>query len=269
MKVTTVLFGLLGVAGVIALALVLGGAGPQSQPQHELRFVEQKQRAHDPRGAALGERIMKGYALVRQGEAALAENDLRGAEAVFREVLSLDRTNAEGWAGLAETLDKQGETSEAIAAYRILTNPGPKWGSTLASDPSVLMRYAVLLTRTNQWTEAVQVYEKAAGRLNDGQGAALPSLPTNFSPQMRRPADLMAMAHVGLGMALAKRDKNDDALAAFAQAAKLRPNSPVAQFYHGYGLKAAGRTAEAKSAFARAAANGRGALKASAEKELR
>lgn len=401
----------LGGAGVLALAFVIVGLRAQREPR-EQQFRDDRQHVTEPGDPALRDRMMKGYALVRKGKAALAENDLRNAESVFREVLSLDRTNTEGWAGLAETLDKQGKTSEAIVVYRTLTNPGPKWGNTLASDPAVLMRYAVLLTRANQgleavpvyekaangvsscaqasknkqdtkgkevivrsavvrpydpkaaarerqyerllglgyrslkddpqkaegylrqslplsivpddalyglalaleqqgktgealltyrslttpntswdstlkrepqvllrysliaaqkgtWPEAVAAYETAAGRLNEGRSAALPPLPTNFSPQMRRAADLAAMAHVGLGMALAKRGKNDEALAEFAHAAKLRPNAPVAQFYHGYGLKAAGRTAEAKSAFARAAASGRGALKTAAEKELR
>lgn len=283
----------LGGAGVLALAFVIVGLRAQREPreqqfrddrQHvtepgdpgEQRFPTNGMHVTEPGDPALRDRMMKGYALVRKGKAALTENDLQRAESLFREVLALDRTNSEAWAGIAEALEKQGKTSEAIVAYRTLTNPGPKWGSTLVSDPAVLMRYAVLLIRANQWPEAVQVYEKAAGRLNDGQGAALPPLPTNFSPQMRRPADLAAMAHVGLGRAQAKRGRSDAALAEFAQAAKLRPNSAVAQFYYGYGLKAVGRAAEAKAAFTRAAAaaaaaatSGQGEVKTAAENELR
>jgi tetratricopeptide (TPR) repeat protein len=196
--------------------------------------------------------------------------DPKAAEDLYRKAIPIAPVPDDALYGLALALEGQGKTSEALSAYRSLIAPNTSWDSTLKRDPTVLLRYSLAAGQKGTWTEAVSAYTAAATSLNNGgHQAVLPALPTDFSPQMRRPADLAAMAHVGLGIPLVNRGKNDAALAEFAQATKLRPNSALAQFYHGYGLKSVGRTEQAAIAFRRAAQGGRGAVKAAAEKQLR
>ncbi len=210
--------------------------------------------------------------LYAAGARALQTNP-QTAEGFFRKAVPVAPVPDDALYGLALALERQGKTSEALSAYRSLSAPNTSWDSTLKREPTILLRYSLMAAQKGTWPEAVAAYETAASKLNRGQNAALPPLPTNFSPQLRRAADLTAMAHVGLGMAQAKCGRSDAALAEFAQAAKLRPNSAVAQFYYGYGLKAVGRAAEAKAAFTRAAAaaatSGQGEVKTAAENELR
>lgn len=259
----TVGTGLAVVCGVTSFAQV--GKNKQSTKDKEIIVRSAVVRPYDAKAAARDQEYER---LLGVGYKSL-KNDPAAAEGYLRQALPLSIVPDDALYGLALALERQGKTSEALSAYRSLSAPNTSWDSTLKREPTILLRYSLMAAQKGTWPEAVAAYETAASKLNRGRNAALPPLPTNFSPQLRRPADLAAMAHVGLGMALAKRGKNDDALAEFAHAAKLRPNAPVAQFYHGYGLKAAGRTTEAKSAFARAAASGRGALKTAAEKELR
>lgn len=251
----------IGLAGAYGMASLV-----QANKNRQPTEISTRVRPYDPESAARDREYER---LLGLGYRAL-KDDPQKAEKYLRRALPLSIVPDDALYGLAQALERQGKTAEALSAYRSLTAPNTSWDSTLKREPQVLLHYSLAAAQTNSWPEVVTAYTAAATNLNKGgQQAGLPALPTNFSPQMRRPADLAAMAHVGLGMAQAKRGKNDAALAEFAQAAKLRPNSPVAQFYHGYGLKAVGRPAEAKSAFAHAAASGRGAVKAAAEKELR
>lgn len=77
------------------------------------------------------------------------------------------------------------------------------------------------------------------------------------------------MLNVARGIALDEQGKSQDALAAYAEAARLQPTQAVAQIYLGRSLQKVRRTAEAKTAFVKAAQFGQGNVKAAAEEALR
>lgn len=144
--------------------------------------------------------------------------------------------------------------------------PSGQFYSNFPSDIEALARYGLLAEQHGQYAEAVRVYEQARQRLNPAPPIALN---VHFDPQQPQPASLRAMLNVARGIALDEQGKSQDALAAYAEAARLQPTQAVAQIYLGRSLQKVRRTAEAKTAFVKAAQFGQGNVKAAAEEALR
>ncbi|MDQ2686517.1 MAG: tetratricopeptide repeat protein [Armatimonadota bacterium] len=202
---------------------------------------------------------------------ALRRGDYTKAEALYREALSLAGVSPERFealAGLGKSLERQGKVAEAFAAYQQSFAPPNESASysTFPADVEALARYGILCETAGQYAEAARVYEQARERLNPK-----PTLPldVDFDPKVPQPEQLRAMLHVVRGLTLDAQGIPNEALADYSEAARLQPDQPLAQFYLGRGLQKAGRTAEARAAFQKAAQYGHGAVQAEAQKALR
>jgi tetratricopeptide (TPR) repeat protein len=135
-----------------------------------------------------------------------------------------------------------------------------------------LLPYAQLLLKTGHWAQSVQAYNR---QLPYSSGVDLMQTHSDFSPDVPRSTDLATAIHIGLGQDLGWRgyhgtyqEKAQQAQEEFQKALVLEPNSSLANYYVGYGLKRLGRRVEAQAAFQKAAALGEGDVKQAAQKEL-
>lgn len=203
--------------------------------------------------------------LVGLGNRSLA-SDPRMAASYFQKALPLSEVPDEAATGLGKAMEEQGRLAEAFAAYRLAYGPAKHSYSTFPADVEALTRYGLLAAQTGQWREAVRVYKQARERLNPKPAVALD---VDFNPKAPQPEQLRAMLHVVRGLTLEEQGKGNEALSAYSEAARLQPDQPLAQFYLGRGLQRAGRTAEARAAFQKAARFGNGAVQSAAQKALR
>ena len=204
--------------------------------------------------------------LDRDAAMALHKGRYAEAEADERESMALQPYNS-GVPDeqLAAALDGQGKTQEALQAYKSMADAGIVF-------PRDLLPYALLLLKTGQWSQAVATYDKALKLLAD---AALVRTNSDFSPAAPKPTALATAIHIGLGLTYnaggdwAGESQDDRALTEYKKALELEPESDLANYYYGYGLKRLGRRAEAKAAFAYAAQIGSDAVKKAAERAAR
>lgn len=220
------------------------------------------------RGRELQRRMDASTQLTHLGQVNLAQSNFTAAEGFFRQALNLYPRNAGAAAGLARVLERQGNLAGALAGYRqaFSDSPNHSFYSTFPRDVEAVTRYGLLAEQAGQWREAVQAYEIARERLNP---KPMLLLDVEFDPKTPQPAQLRAMLHVVRGLTLDEQGKHEDALSAYTEATRLQPNQPLAQFYLGRGLQKAGRAAEARAAFQKAAQYGHGAVQAEAQKALR
>ena len=165
---------------------------------------------------------------------------------------------------LAFALDAQDRTQEALDAYKVLADRGGDF-------PRIMLPYARLLLQTGQWAQAVVVYNKQLPNLSLGD---LVRTNSHFSPATQRPEELATAIQIAQGLTYTAGEgwglhsQDEEAMEHFQQAAALEPNSALANYYLGYGLKRLGRQAEAQAAFQKAAALDDGNIKAAALKEM-
>ena len=199
-------------------------------------------------------------ALNRVGKEALQENRFPAAESAFRGAITIHTGWGPSYYGLAQALTAQGKTPEAIQIYRELIYPRSNWVSSTGTETRTLMNYAALLAQTGQWAEAVSIYEKA---LPDLPGGDLPKIDVHFDPRVPQPTELLAAAHIALGLAANFGNDSDDnrAVDEYRKALSLAPDWDLANFYYGFGLRHVGRRAEAQAPFAKAAQMGNETLK--------
>ncbi len=228
--------------------------------------------------------------LEHAGAKALRDGDYTAAEAAFRE--SLDTCPSPStYYELAEALTGQGRGAEAIAAYRGGIY-GPPFTTPIQNDiplhgqfnPDIRvcpgggaevawMKYALLLSQTGQGAEAAVIYRKAVIRVpeSDRPGMSL-ALPPGTPA-----ADLQAAAHVALGLcATFSGSQYDKAMGEFDAARRLCPDSPLTNYYYGYGWQNLGAKArlkvadaqQVKAAFQQAAAYGTDPVKKAAGEAL-
>ncbi len=220
-------------------------------------------RPYDPDRIA---RDQKYESLVELGQRLLASNP-RAAEANFRAATAVDPYQTDAWMGLARASDAQGKPSQALSAYgRVFGSSGSGVYSTFPSDVEALARYGGLCEDAGQHEAALRACNQASERLNPK-----PKVPLGIPQDRPVPSpELRAMLEVVRGVALDQQGKKGEALGAFNHAAGLQPNDARIQFYHGYGLRKAGRFAEAQAAFQKAARlDTEGTVKAAAAESLR
>ena len=213
----------------------------------------------------------KCYALDMAGFEALRTGQYSDAETYARQVLTLTH----GYDPLApellaSALDAQDKTAEALQAYKVLANQGGDF-------PRIMLPYARLLLQSGQWAQAVVAYNKALPELGN-----LIQAYSHFSPDVPQPRELVVALHVAQGLicGVATWDghsRHEEAMNEFAQALRLAPDSPLANYYYGYGwqhldLNSRTRTANAqraKAAFQKAAMLGDADVKRAATEELK
>lgn len=170
---------------------------------------------------------------------------------------------------LASALNAQGKTQEALQAYKVMADEGDTF-------PRNQVPYALLLLKSGQWAQAVAAYNKALPDLSDMVQAN-----SHFSPGVPQPKELAVALHIAQGLTYGVATwgghmRQEEAMGEFDQALQLAPNSPLANYYYGYGwqhldLKSRMRVANAqraKAAFQKAAALGGGDVKKAAGEEL-
>ena len=230
--------------------------------------------------------------LTQAGTEALHLKNFAEAEADYRELLQMEPVFY-NYYGLGEALAGQGETTEALAAYKTAvdwplntpaaylslrqagdTRPNLR-GCSFPTDAVAWMKYALLLSQTGQNAEAFSVYTQASRIAIDTNH---PDLKLSFSAGQPSPTELQAAAHIALGLLV--NDTGNDrelAMSEFAQARSLAPDAAVTNFYYGYGWQRldlnsptrAANAGQAKAALAKAAASADDHVKKAASEALK
>ncbi len=195
----------------------------------------------------------------RLDQAALAALDAgryAEAEADARQSISIGPDCGLAQEFLASALNAQGRTQEALQAYKVIADRGGDF-------PRNLVPYAVLLLKTGQWAQAATIYNKMLPYLSEGNIARANSY---FSPDVPQPKELTVALHIAQGLTYGEGTwgghvRNEEAMQEFDQALRLAPDSPLANYYYGFGwqnldLKSPTRAAnaqQARAAFQKAA----------------
>ncbi len=218
-------------------------------------------------------------ALVDQGEALLKAGNYVAAEQTFREAsavqaLGMPKFDPSAERGLAEALVYQGRTAEALQLYRTLIYEDQHKFSSVSQELRTTMRYAILLTQTGQWPEAVAVYEKA---LPGAEFHGMPKLDVHFDPNIPMPAQLQTIAHLACGIGFNRHNDDRAAFSEYVKASYLAPDSALVNYYYGDGWQnltpkdraTLGSVQQAKAALQKAVLLGKGDLKKAAQKALK
>lgn len=226
----------------------------------------------------------------RAGAEALRVGDFVAAEGDFRESLTTSPRRY-SYFGLGAALAGQGRTAEAIEAYRAgiykphiidVQNDISMHGQFSpnvrdcpgATDAEAWMKYALLLSQTGQGEEAVAIYKGALPRVPD---AGALGLDASLASGTLTPVEFQAGTHMALGLCATFGGTDTQAMGEFGEALRLRPDSPLTNYYYGYGwrhlaLKGRARATlapQAKAAFQKAASLGEGDVKKNAEEALK
>lgn len=229
--------------------------------------------------------------LEQTGAKALRAGDYAAAEADFRESISISPEHSTYYE-LGEALVQQGRSAEAMEAYREGIY-GPPFTTPIQNDipihgqfnPNIRtcpgggaevpwMKYALLLSQMGQGAEAVVIYKKALPEVPE---ANHPGMSLALDTDTPEPEAFQAAAHVALGLcATWVFPDHDKAMTEFDAARRLRPTSPLTNYYYGYGWQRLdpkgaakqGSAVQAKAALQQAAASGGGEVKKAAEEAL-
>jgi len=175
---------------------------------------------------ALAELAEDQPAHVAAADRAMARGDFHAAELCYRRACQLDPNDPRAAKGLAVALTAAGRHGEAAAAYRKALRLAPE-------DTTTMFNLAVALARTGETAEAHALLRRVTAREEDfveawHNLAALCTAQGKLAEardawrQVVARAPRAAYAHTKLGEVLM------DMVAAFAEAAKIEPNNPVA-----------------------------------------
>ncbi|MCW3061002.1 MAG: hypothetical protein JWQ02_2823 [Capsulimonas sp.] len=155
------------------------------------------------------------------------------AEANARRSVSLGVSSGKGQELLAEALNAEGKSKEALKVYRQIAAQGGQF-------PRNMLPYALLLLKAGQWKEAVSAYNTMLPFLSYGE---LVQANTHFSPNNPDPVELATAIHIGLGLTYVSsaswggHSRKDRAMMEFDQALRLQPASALTNYYYGFGWK--------------------------------
>lgn len=229
------------------------------------------------------------------GKDALHTGDFVAAEQFVREAINISDAP---WLQyeLAQSLSGQGRTADAIQVYRsviyqkkqddgtqatvaVSQNPnemqsGMYLGECLSWEESEdWMRYALLLSQTGQQKEATKIYLKA-----------LPLTPLLGDQNKKTLSDtdhmslsaFQAATHIAIGLCVSQTTGAEAAMREYVKAQQLQPDSPLTNYYYGYGWVSLGAVNQpkfaspdqAKAALEKAVTLGTGDVSAAAKVEL-
>jgi tetratricopeptide (TPR) repeat protein len=199
--------------------------------------------------------------------AAMAKGDYREAEAVCLKAVAADKQDAESWLLLARASERLGKTDQALKAYRALVY-AKGWGSNINSDPTTLMGYVLALSRASRWQEAAEIFDRA--NLQAARGLRRPLVDMQMDSRRPNRPVLKAAAHYVLGTRRPTFGPADptEQVSHLKAAVAAQPRWALARFAYGRALAKAGRVAEAKEAYTRAAADASGDLKQRIDRAL-
>lgn len=223
------------------------------------------------------QRMKQVLILADAGHAALHKGDYVLAEKKLSQSLKIDTTggDASTWADLGRALDEQGRPEEAYSAYReAYASPSRGGYSNFPADTENLTHYAAMCQDNGQHDAAVRAYNKAVGQLNPRQMGV--SLAVAADPAKTSSPKLDALISVMRGLTMREeknlpggRDRSEEAVEAFQEAARQQPNNAQVQYYLGYGYQKAGQFAAAQTAFGKAARlDNEGTVKAAVQQRL-
>lgn len=248
---------LLSMTGVL---LVLGIAGVQAAPQNPKAlgyFDISEERAMM---AATNERLRKCALLRSQGIAALQKNDLRKAEALLKQALSVDPTDPESSVRLAQMHMRSKQPAAVITDLDPIVNPKPGSGNSEGSAITTRMLYVLAQLDCGNWEAAATCYQKSYRHDQTwllpygGPVHPFPNIP--FTPENPDFSGLRAQAHLILGGCLPSFFQPKDAppyrLEQLRQALKYNPKSLDATYLSGFMLGKMERFAEARQAYEKA-----------------
>ena len=246
-----------------------------------LAFGQPKVREHSHRTNMSPEylrRVDMTLKLSSEGHTALYRKNYALAEEKLRQAVITDPSKGDvgTWTDLGRALDAEGRSDEAYAAYReAYDNPVRGGYSNFPNDVEALTHYGIMCEDNGQHEAAVRAYNKANSELNPTQVGVSLNVPAD--PKETPTSRLRALLNVICGLTIGEEknlpggaDRSQEALEAFQEAAQKQPNDPRVQFYLGYGLRKAGKFAEARAAFQKAAAlDTEGTVKGATEENLR
>ncbi len=207
-----------------------------------------------------------GHTAIFHGNYVLAERELRQS-------IALDASGGEvgAWSDLGRTLEEQGRTEEAYAAYKEAFDSPKRGGySSFPHDVGTLTHYGIMCENNGQHEAAVRAYNKAVDELNPSPTKVALDIPADPKgtpiPRLRALLDVMRGLTAGEEKNLpGGQNRSGEALEAFQEAAQQEPNDARVQYYLGYGSQKAGQFAAAQAAYGRASRlDTAGAVKAAA-----
>ncbi len=217
---------------------VFQGSLPQSNPDTALR--EAGNKAYDA--------ILHGQDLLKSGHAS-------DAAAEFQHALDYVPTDGLAYQRLAEACVALGKLNEASQAFHkvLIEGFGLGFSGGVGGNADVWAEYSLVLAKTNQPAEAIQMYNHAAFLLDyeDSQyHGGQPILKVPLPEAMTKPASpnqvqytperLQALADTALAYGEMGIGSNKEAITHMKEAAKLYPNSGTVQYYLGEALSSSG-----------------------------
>lgn len=217
--------------------------------------------------------------IAAQGDEYLKQGNFHAAEGAFQSALEVAKSSATGvnpraTRGLAEAFVWEGRLVEADQTYRALIYQEPlKWSSD-AQETRTTMGFAILLSQTRHWPEAVSVYKKSLVKATFQDA---PKLDVEFDPQTPMPLLLQALAHTAMGLDYSGYADSTAAFAEYSKGMQLQPDNALTNYYYGAGWQRLGpadrlkfgTAQQAKAALQKAVKIGNANVKAAALKALK
>ena len=237
---------------------------------------------HNPTPAHLIEADEEANDAIVQGHALLKSGRITDAIAEFQSALEFVPNDGGAYQGLAEAYTAAGRLNEASQAlHKVLVEGfGPGVSRGVGGSADIWAEYALVLVKTHQPAEAVQMYNHAASMLDyqDSQdNGGKPHLKVLFPEIVSgdalpgqvqyTPEHLQALVDALLAYQQQGFWSDKEVLAHAEEAVKLYPDSPVTHYYQGEVLFTKDH-AGAKAAYQKAADLGDEATAAAAKEKL-
>ena len=228
----------------------------------------------------------KAYTLVKIGDAFAQSGDWQNAQSQYQQALDISPQRGLGHQlalyGLIAYCRANGDTTKGMDYSRqAIYHKGLATEGFYENDTEKLMQFALLLNKTGQSMEAVQVYNHAASALdyqdsqyNEGRPHLKVILPevvmerTSPAQVQYTPEHLQALADTAIAYKEVGFTPDQEILGRMQEAVKLYPDSPVTHYYRGE-IISAKDTAGAKAEFQKAAELGDEATAAAAKERLK
>lgn len=178
---------------------------------------------------------------------ALLGSNFVDAEALYKETLDSNPRNVEAMLGLTKTYEAQNRKEEAREALREIVTDHANWGTSLRSDPIVLVRFASLCDDTFRPEEAEVAYQEVFEFGKKSPGSRYPKVEADTLPNHH----VKSAAHLVAGFEFVGYGDYDQARAMYRKATELSDTFALAHFYYACELQRNAELEFAKSEFER------------------